>query len=108
MLRVYAIATSLLLGFLWLVARRFALDTQAHLAHIRAESLDLPRLTRFIYFITPQAWIIPLALLLAVALLWKKDEKWTAQALGLATVVFLLYLCLCAVGLVIPFFPKLD
>ena len=63
--RIYAIATGLLLSFLWLVARR-------------------------------------------VALLWKKDEKWTVHALGAATVACLLYLGLCAIGFVMPFLPKLG
>ena len=106
--RIYAIATGLLLSFLWLVARRVALDTYAFWTQVRGGSPGLPPLSRFIYFITPHAWLLPLALLLAVALLWKKDEKWTVHALGAATVACLLYLGLCAIGFVMPFLPKLS
>ena len=107
MVRLYAITIGLLLGFLGLVTRRVALAAYACLMQVRGAPPVLPPFTRFIYFIAPQAWLIPLALLLAVALFWNREVKWTLYAAGAATVVFLVCLCLCAIGFIMPFIPTL-
>ena len=108
MIRTYAIIIGLLQGFLWVVVRRVAIDTYACLQEYRGGPPSLPPLSKLIYLFTPYAWAIPVALLIAVGILWKKEEKRTTHALGVATVIFLSYLALCAIGFVIPFIPKLS
>ena len=108
MIKIYAIIISLLQGFLWIVVRRVALDTYAYLLEIRGGPPSLPPLSKLIYLFTPYAWVIPLVLLIAVGVLWKKDDKWTVHAFGVTTVVFLTYLAFCAIGFVMPFIPKLS
>ena len=108
MIKRYAIVIGLLQGFLWIVVRRVAIDTYAYLIELRGGPPSLPPLSKLIYLFTPYAWTIPLALLVAVGILWKKDEKWITHALGVATVIFLAYLALCAIGFIMPFIPKLS
>lgn len=108
MIRSYTIIIGLLQSFLWIAVRRAGLETYAYILEKQGNSLSLPPLSKLSFLCTPYAWIIPFALIAAVVILWKKDEKWTMHALGAATVTFLAYLALCAIGFAMPLIPIMS
>ena len=108
MIKAYGITVAFLQGVLWLFVRRMAIDTHFYLLKIYDPDMHLPLLSELAYKITPYAWISPFGLLGFVIIRWKKDDRKAIHALGISTIIFLIYLAMCVIGFSTPFIPKMS
>jgi hypothetical protein len=104
----YAIALAVLESFFWLVARAMALETVRWFPSVRASGVHIPAPVEFVCRVAPHAWIIPLSLMILVLAGWRRNGKLINHAVGITTLIFLIFLGLCMMAFTTLFFPKYD